>query len=255
MKLSVLSNYDSDDKSAGYLASNTEVTSFSKSTASVGGLSFNNSTVFVLKTGASSYKVVNGLSAMDSWTGLASQNIYTVTKDGVAQVAFLDCSATGAGSSSSSDTLVYIIDTSYTTSYDAGLKKNVYTYKTVDGTVTAVANDVFTAEGLYVVNSTESSFVKTATIKNSTTGKYVVVSVTAKEVSYTDGVLTIDGTSYVVDSAVAATIVDTDDNVTTDAGVEALTADSVTGSFTMIKAAGDGTNDTIKTIYFNGTIG
>ena len=250
-----LGAYDANESStAGYLASSATVTSFSKTAASVSGLTFNNSTLFVIKTGKNTYKVVSGLSKMDNWSSI-STTIYTVTKSGVATVAFMDCYNSGNGASSSTaDELVYVIDTGATSSYDSDIKKTIYTYKTVDGTISVVSSSVINAEGLWKITGTESGYVKTATAV-ATSGKYTVDSAlasTAGKVEYDDGTLTIGSKSYVVASDVSVTIVDTDDNVTTDADVEALTGDAVKGTFTLIAAS---TSDaTVKTIYFNGTI-
>jgi len=224
---------------------------FTKNSASIGGIAVNNKTVFVLKTDADEYKAVTGLNNMDSYNALAAQTVASIMKKGVALVVYMDVSA--ATASTSVDNLVYILSATPDESYDATNKCAVYTYAAiVDGVEGTIATkDPSVTVGLNKITKMSDGYVANDGMAVVSDAKYTVVTgVSAKEVTFEEGVLTITGSgSYVIDADVDVTAIDKSGAITFDAGIEAVTGDSVTGDFYMIETST--TNETIVAIYFD----
>jgi hypothetical protein len=240
--------YDSaDPETAGYVNA-ADVTSFSKNSAKIGAIVVNNKTVFVLHTGDNKFKVVTGLNNMDSYATLASQLVPSVVKNGVAQVVYMDVAS--ATATTAVDNLVYVLSATPVKSYDAVNKCDVYTYATTDGTI--ATKDATVSVGLNKITKMSDGYVADNGMALVSGGKYTVQSVSAKEVTFEEGVLTIDTTAYVVAADVDVTMIDANDNVTFEADVDELAGDVVTGTYYIIAKAVD--NATVVAVYFDGTI-
>ena len=240
----------SDADTAGYKNAS-GVTGFSKNSAKIGDIVVNNKTVFVLHTGDNKFKVVEGLNNMDTYTGLTSQLVCSVMKKGVAQVVYMDVAAGTA--STTVDNLVYIKSATPAVSYDTTNKCAVYTYAAiVDGVDTTIATKEDTVYvGLNKITKMSDGYVADdgLTLITDAADKYAVKSISAKEVTFEEGILTIDGVTYVISADVVVTAIDKAGAVTFDAGIDAVTGDSVTADFYMIETST--TNATVTAIYFD----
>ena len=129
----------------------------------------------------------------------------------------------------------------------------VYTYAAIiDGVETTIATkDATVTGGLNKITKMSDGYVADNGMAVVSGDKYTVVTgVSAKEVTFEEGILTIADTgSYVIDADVNVTAIDKSGAITFDAGIDAVTGDSVTGRFYMIEAST--TNDTVVAIYFD----
>ena len=231
-----------------------------KTVATLGTTSFNNATVFVLKTDANTYKAVEGLSNMNTYQfGAGGGTAYIVSKNGVATVVFLD--VTSAAAANAVSEFVYIVSATPSVSYDSSNKYSVYSYTAVvDGELTTVVaknNTTFTAVGLYSVTQKTDGYVSGAREANLANDYTDVYAVSADvEVSFNKGVIKVADKSFVVASDVNIYMVDTNDKLTvsTDAAVLEGTAKAGEGAakFWFVKTSS--TDNTVKAIYFDGRI-
>ena len=193
-------------------------------------IAVDNATVFVVKTGTGSdvkYTVYTGYANVPSIKAASGKAVAIdyAMKDGAVKFVYIDASAASSVTAdSSSGTIVYILDTDYTTSGKSD--EQTYTYNAVvDGKKTTITTSTTKdsgdtnalAVGLYKVTATDKDGnAKTLVKQNAGTGSgddFKAVTTFTSSTDAKNGVVKIAGTTYIYDGGETVYVIDADGNV------------------------------------------
>ena len=223
------------------------------------GVVANDKTLFVLRTGASTFKVYTGISNVPSYQDTAGTLTSNAITDGTyAKLVYIDFSAgTASKVDSGNETPIYLLKNTYSSStYIDG--KTYYVYDAiVNGektTITSTKNTGLTA-GL-VTTTTNSDGYVTATTAVSTTGtKYAEVSLTGgNAIAYSAPTLNANGTYFTLAANAVVYYADSADSykLTVGTGEDIVgTVDGAGDLWVIYKSSSD---LTVETVYFAGSI-
>ena len=193
-------------------------------------IAVDNATVFVVKTGTGSdvkYTVYTGYANVPSIKAASGKAVAIdyAMKDGAVKFVYIDASAASSVTAdSSSGTIVYILDTDYTTSGKSD--EQTYTYNAVvDGKKTTITTSTTKdsgdtnnlAVGLYKVTATDKDGnAKTLVKQNAGTGSgddFKAVTTFTGSTDAKNGVVKIADTTYIYDGGETVYVIDADGNV------------------------------------------
>ena len=190
-----------------------------------------NATTFLVKTGTGSdvkYTVYTGYANVPTITAATDKAVvidYAKNSSGQLKFVYIDASAAASVTAdSSAGTIVYILDTDYTTSGKSG--EETYTYNAiVDGKKTTITTSTTKdsgdtnnlAVGLYKITATDKdgnakTLVKQATAAGSGDDFYAYTSF-GSSADAKNGVVVIAGTTYIYDGGETVYVIDADSNV------------------------------------------
>ena len=233
-------------------------------------IAVDNATVFVVKTGTGSdvkYTVYTGYANVPSISAANSKTVAIdyAMKDGAVKFVYIDASAAASVTAdSSSGTIVYILDTDYSTSGKSD--EQTYTYNAVvDGKKTPIttsttkdsggSNDL--AVGLYKVTATDKDGNAKTLVKQSAGNgsgddfKAVTTFTSSTDTDAKNGVVKIAGITYIYDGGETVYVIDADSNVS-EGTVESLSLGTNAADYAAVyvkKVSNNTTANEIEVMY------
>ena len=228
-----------------------------------------NATTFLVKTGTGSdvkYTVYTGYANVPTITAATDKAVvidYAKNSSGQLKFVYIDASAAASVTAdSSAGTIVYILDTDYTTSGKSG--EETYTYNAiVDGKKTTITTSTTKdsgdtnnlAVGLYKVTATDKDGnAKTLVLQTSAADNgddFTKVTSFTNSADAKNGVVKIAGTTYIYDGGETVYVIDADGNVS-EGTVESLSLGTNAADYAAVyvkKVSNNTTANEIEVMY------